>query len=32
MVSVASLGGMVAGVDHRGRKKDSAEVREKKKR
>jgi hypothetical protein len=28
MVSVASLGGKVAEVDHRGRKKDFAEVRE----
>jgi hypothetical protein len=28
---VASLGGMVAGVDHGGRKKDFAEVRERKK-
>jgi hypothetical protein len=32
MVLVASLGGMVAGVDHGGRKKDFAEVRERKKR
>ena len=32
MVSVASLGGTVAGVDHGGRKKDFAEVRERKKR
>ena len=30
MVSVASLGGTVAGVDHRGRKKDFVEVRERK--
>nr|XP_034918484.1 MADS-box transcription factor ANR1-like [Populus alba] len=28
MVSVASLGGTVAGVNHKGRKKDSAEGRE----
>ena len=28
MVSMASLGGMVVGVDQRGRKKDSAEERE----
>jgi hypothetical protein len=32
MVSVASLGGTVAGVDHGGRKKDSAKLRERKKR
>jgi hypothetical protein len=32
MVSVASLGGTVAGVDHRGRKKDFVEVRERKER
>ena len=31
MVFVASLRGMVAGVDHGGRKKDSAEERERKK-
>jgi hypothetical protein len=31
MVSVASLGGTVAKFDHEGRKKDFAEVRERKK-
>ena len=32
VVYVASLGATVAGVDHEGRKKDSTEVRERKRR